>query len=232
MIGCIERFGLGLVLVVLVVTSTGAQGVQTGTLRGTVIDPKGLPVPGVEVKLSSPDLRDRPSTTTGPNGRYVFTRLPAGTYTVEFRASGSEITHKDAQVPLGGEVAVDVHLQIAIQEASVVVVAPEIATSIIGTNLDHEEVDALPILPTPTSIGRFAPGVSDAVQTPGPTEGQGQMIISGSFGYDNVIMVNGVDIGDNIFGHPQNLFIEDAIAETQVLIAGYPGRVRPASAGV
>jgi hypothetical protein len=33
-------------------------------------------------------------------------------------------------------------------------------------------------------------------------------------------MVNGVDVNDNIFGWPQNLFVEDAIAETQVLTSG------------
>jgi hypothetical protein len=29
-------------------------------------------------------------------------------------------------------------------------------------------------------------------------------------------------VNDNIFGHPQNLFIEDAIAGTQVLTSGIP----------
>ena len=33
-------------------------------------------------------------------------------------------------------------------------------------------------------------------------------------------MVNGVDVNDNLFANPQNLFIEDAIEETQVLTSG------------
>ena len=33
-------------------------------------------------------------------------------------------------------------------------------------------------------------------------------------------MVNGVDVNDNLFAQPQNLFIEDAIEETQVLTSG------------
>ena len=33
-------------------------------------------------------------------------------------------------------------------------------------------------------------------------------------------MLNGVDFNDNLFGSPQNLFIEDAIEETQVLTSG------------
>ena len=33
-------------------------------------------------------------------------------------------------------------------------------------------------------------------------------------------MLNGVDVNDNLFGSPQNLFIEDAIEETQVITSG------------
>ena len=38
--------------------------------------------------------------------------------------------------------------------------------------------------------------------------------------FDNIFMINGVDVNDNLFATPQNLFIEDAIEETQVLTAG------------
>ena len=44
--------------------------------------------------------------------------------------------------------------------------------------------------------------------------------INGAFAFDNVFMINGVDINDNLFATPQNLFIEDAIEETQVLTSG------------
>ena len=46
------------------------------------------------------------------------------------------------------------------------------------------------------------------------------MVINGAFAFDNVFMINGVDINDNLFAQPQNLFIEDAIEETQVLTSG------------
>ena len=38
--------------------------------------------------------------------------------------------------------------------------------------------------------------------------------MAGSFGFDNVFMVNGVDVNDNVQGTPNNLFIEDAVQET------------------
>jgi hypothetical protein len=44
--------------------------------------------------------------------------------------------------------------------------------------------------------------------------------ISGATAFDNVFMLNGVDIDDNLFGTPHGLYIEDAIAETNVLTGG------------
>src|SRR5262249_37159725 len=38
--------------------------------------------------------------------------------------------------------------------------------------------------------------------------------------YDNLFMMNGADFNDSVFGNPDNLFIEDAIQETQVLTSG------------
>ena len=46
------------------------------------------------------------------------------------------------------------------------------------------------------------------------------MVVNGAMAFDNIFMVNGVDVNDNLFAQPQNLFIEDAIEETQVLTAG------------
>src|SRR5438874_11513077 len=45
-------------------------------------------------------------------------------------------------------------------------------------------------------------------------------------------MVNGVDINDNLFAQPQNLFIEDAIEETQVLTSGISAEYGRLTGGV
>ena len=45
-------------------------------------------------------------------------------------------------------------------------------------------------------------------------------------------MINGVDVNDNLFGQPQNLFIEDAIEETQVLTSGISAEYGRFSGGV
>src|SRR5262249_7142804 len=47
-----------------------------------------------------------------------------------------------------------------------------------------------------------------------------QLAISGAFGYDNVFMIDGVDVNDTINGTANNLYIEDAIQNTTVLTNG------------
>ena len=65
-----------------------AQGVQTGTIRGTVQDQQGLAVPGVTVTATSPALQGRAPTVTDAEGNYTLTALPPGQYEVTFELTG------------------------------------------------------------------------------------------------------------------------------------------------
>ncbi|HJY34504.1 MAG TPA: hypothetical protein VJ260_06605, partial [Vicinamibacterales bacterium] len=59
--------------------------------------------------------------------------------------------------------------------------------------------------------------------TPGLTDNtpnQNQVTIGGGLAYDNVFLVDGVDVNDNVFGQPNGLFIEEGIQEAQVLTSG------------
>jgi plastocyanin len=56
-------------------------GSTTGSLRGTVNDQTGAPVPGATVTLTATGQTARTAQTAG-NGAYTFGSLPVGTYTV------------------------------------------------------------------------------------------------------------------------------------------------------
>jgi hypothetical protein len=206
--------------VLLSISNAAAQGVQTGTLRGFVTGPDGAPVPNAEITVSSPAMQGPRTTSTDEAGGYALYALPPGEYAVRVVVSGAEVAQQQARVPLGGVAEVHVRMRLANVREAVTVVAPVLTTPAANANYTHAQIDALATPRTLSGIARFAPGVSDAVATPGPTEGQGQVSIHGGLGYDNVFLVDGVDVNDNIFGWPQNLFIEDAIAETQVLTSG------------
>ena len=194
-----------------------AQGVQTGTIRGVVHDDQGLAVPGVTVTVTSTALQGPRTAVTDTTGAFAFPSLPPGPYSVSFELSGFAPVKRDTSVALGLVVDQNVTMHAAGVAETVQVVAETpapISTSVIGANIKHDEIEALATPRTLQGIATLSPAVNEN------TPNSGQLVINGGFAFDNIFMVNGVDVNDNLFANPQNLFIEDAIEETQTLTSG------------
>lgn len=222
------RTAFVLLVLATAVSATWAQGVQTGILRGTIVDAQGLAVPGATVTVTSPALQGPRSTVSGADGTYAIRLLPAGTYQVKVELSGFNTETASVAVPLGGTAEQDVAIKLETTKISVTVsaVPPPLATPTVGANLRQEEIEALATSRTLQGIATLSPAVNEN------TPNTGQLSINGAFGYDNLFMLNGVDVNDNLFGTPQNLFIEDAIEETQVLTSGISAEYGRFSGGV
>lgn len=207
-----------------------AQGVQTGTIAGTVTDAQKAVLPGVTVTATSPAIQGPRETTTDANGAYIFRGLPPGPYTLRFELAGMKPVEQRADVELGGSTQVSVTLGLAAITEAVEVranVTPAVLeTPAVGANFEFQEINRLPAPRTLAGIAELAPGLTDN------TPNVGQVTIAGSFAYDNVFLVDGVDINDNLFGTPNNLFIEDAIEQTQVLTGGVSAEYGRFSGGV
>ena len=63
-------------------SASASAAAQAGTLRGTVADSSGAPLPNAAVTVEGTGLR----ATTGADGSYEIRGVPAGTYTVRARA--------------------------------------------------------------------------------------------------------------------------------------------------
>jgi hypothetical protein len=169
------------------------------------------------------------STVTDGTGSYTLLNLPAGEYEVTFELSGFETITQKTIVQLGLFVEQNVSMRPAGLTETVRVVAETpapIATPVVGANFTHEEIEQLATPRTLQGIAQLSPAVSEN------TPNTGQIVINGAFAFDNVFMINGVDVNDNQFAQPQNLFIEDAIQETQVLTAGISAEYGRFSGGV
>jgi carboxypeptidase family protein/TonB-dependent receptor-like protein len=212
-----------------VAATSFAQGVQTGTIRGVVKDQQGLATPGVTVTVTSPALQGPRSVVTDTQGLYSIPALPAGKYTVKFELSGFAPIERQTDVALGLTVEQNVSMRPAGVTETVQVVAETpapIATPVVGANYKHEEIEALAAPRTIQGIAQLAPALT--TNSPNGT----QLVINGGFAYDNIFMINGVDVNDNLFANPQNLFVEDAIEETQVLTSGISAEYGRFSGGV
>ena len=196
-----------------------AQGVQTGTITGSVKSADGLSLPGVTVTAASPALQGQRATVTDVNGVYFIKGLPAGTYTVSFEISAFKpATAGDVQLNVGSTVDVNETMTLAGVVETINVTAETkpapLARPTLSQVYSKTELDPLPVGRVPNQIADLAPGLTSN----GPNAGQ--VSISGATAFDNVFMMNGVDINDNLFGTANNLFIEDAIQETNVLTGG------------
>ncbi len=206
-----------------------AQGVQTGTVTGIVDSADRLPLPGVTVTATSPALQGERSTVTDTNGVYYLRALPPGTYTIGFDLSNFQPSTRTVVVNVGGVIAVDATLALATLSETVTVTGEAtstLATVSTGQTYVKSEVDALPVGRRPVDIAELAPGLTSN------TFAAGQLIVGGAFGFDNIFMMNGVDVNDNLFGSANDLFIEDAVLETSVLAHGISAAYGRFSGGV
>ncbi|HXW06430.1 MAG TPA: TonB-dependent receptor [Vicinamibacterales bacterium] len=196
----------------------GAAGAQTptGTITGRITDADNLPVPGATVTIASPHLQGTRSAVTSGNGDYIFPGLPPGTYTVTVELSGFATTRLTRDVGVGQPVQLDVTLRpAAVSEVVTVTARTDAYTNTVqaSTNIRQELLLTLPTARTLLSAVNVAP----AAHATGPNNA---ITIGGAMSADNLFMLDGVQIQDNIRGTPFTLFIEDAIQETTVSTSG------------
>jgi hypothetical protein len=73
-----------------------AQGNPTGAIRGQVLDPDNLPLPGATVTVASPVLQGTREAVTSPNGDFLIPFLPPGEYTLTVSLAGFTNYQDDA----------------------------------------------------------------------------------------------------------------------------------------
>ncbi len=208
-----KTFFVLVVLALLVTTSVFAQ--TTAQLVGMVTSEKA-PLPGATVTIGSPALQGVRTTVTGASGDYNFGALPPGEYSVTFNLQGLQTVKKEITLRLAQTSRADADLKLsAVSEAiSVTASAPSILeTSQVSTNFNAETIERLPVGRNIQSRVLLAPGVNND----GPNN---QIVINGAQSFDNLYLVNGVVVNENVRGQPQAAVIEDAIQETTVLTGG------------
>src|ERR1035438_2131241 len=96
------------VLTALAMASTPVPAeTETGRIAGVLKDPSGAVVPGGQISLKNLDSGATRSTTTDPQGRYVFDAVPAGRYQASATSSGfATSVRNDLTVTAGRETVI------------------------------------------------------------------------------------------------------------------------------
>jgi len=201
-----------------------AQGITTGTIAGTVLDPTGAVLVGAHVKAVNSATGTSVTFPSGGDGSYSLRDLPIGSYTVTISANGfSDLEVGNVLVTAGGINALGKR------------------TLIVGSNNLHVEVDAaLPLLPTTEAqvsevfdavqlqnlplnsgfdeVALLVPGTVQTHDNSFSNNNGASFSSNGTRGRDNNFELDGQSNNDNSVAGPQIFFgNQDAIAELQVI---------------
>ncbi len=221
-----KRFAvLALVFVVLALVSVATAQVLTGTLTGTVTDPKDLPIPGAKVTVVDLSTGKEYNATTNDIGEFTVTELPNGFYKVSVEAPNfAKFTVARVQVNVSQTAKVVAKLEIATTGSEVIVHAQQ---SVVDTesaelknSINREQIMNLP-LPTrnPLDLVRSMPGIV----TP-TSSGIADAFVHGLRGNSTNITQDGVNVADNFVKTSSFFAISaptvDTVGEFNVSIGG------------
>lgn len=201
---------------ILLLAAAPAYAVDiTATLKGTVTDPDGLPIPNAEVLLTSEQLQGDRQSLTDTEGRYRFAPLPPGGYVVKVvHPSFNSWESGVLSVDLGATVRVDVGLTVTDSGEVITVLADAPAIDVenvqTGVVLDAEFLKDIPSGRSYQSAVQVAPGVV----------GGGNPNMHGGFDTANQYYIDGVNTTDpltNTFSMNMNY---DAIDAIEVITGG------------
>jgi len=167
------------------------QGVQTGTIRGFVLDPSSAVIPNAKVSIASDTKLIARAAESGNDGGYLFQSLPPGAYNLQIESAGfSKLIQTGIVLHSGENLRIDVNLTPSALSTTVEVKsesAPALNTVNANLNMTMPQSEfGDMLLPTneATRAALFLPGaVSEWVQNGRP-------------GLQLTMTVDGVNDGD------------------------------------
>jgi hypothetical protein len=215
-----ECVAAGLVICLLLLSSSALNAQTLSGIQGTVTDQAGLPIPNAEITITNTDTGVRRNTTTGTVGSYRLTDLNPGTYTVIVENPGFKSSiQKNVFVQAAANSTANIVLTVGDARETVEVNASEMPLQTeqasLGTTIPQKLLEELPQLTVGTvrqidtflclapgvsvvkmTDGASAPGVSSVGRingglTPGvSSDGR----INGGVDFQNEVVFNGVPI--------------------------------------
>src|SRR5712692_3748718 len=233
------RWVVVLVLVLSCVVAGAAQGVNTATLLGTVIDQQGQAVAGAKVTLTSSATGAERTTASDDNGRYTLVGIPPGPYklTVDGGANFDVYVNPSILLTVGEAAKLDAQLRVHGQKQTVMVVEEtalvEAQKADVSATVTSVQINNLPINERNYINFTLLDSQASRDQTPSigaaPTSG---LNFGGQRGRSNEINVDGADAGDKSVGGVRATVSQEAVQEFKVITSNYMPEYGRATGGV
>ena len=201
------------------------QGIVTGSISGTVIDPQSAVVAGANVRATHVETGRVFSTTSSTAGVVQLPSLPLGNYTVVVEAKGFSTYRVDnVLVEVGKDTSLglmDLKLGSAAETVTVeggVSPLVEATTDQLSETFESKAVESVPLGNTYDSFVLFTPGVATAGSGGFENNNGAEFSINGQRSRSNNFQLDGQNNNDNTIGGPSIFFgNQDVIAELQVV---------------
>ncbi len=238
--GLPSRLGTWFLVIPLAICIAQAQP-GGANLSGTLRDPAGALVPGVELRVEHTGTALARQSVTDPRGRYHFEALPPGRYRLTARHEGFETqVLQGLELSLGESATLDLILRLGTIRESVTV---EADTPLLEQERAGQSSHIAPLqvqnLPTDgrsyLEFTLLTPGVTDrhtlATERPvqAPTSG---LSFAGQDQRSNRISIDGADNMDDISNSPRATLSQEAVQEFQISSSTYPAALGRARGGV
>jgi len=235
----LKFFGLSALLLAfaLFTGSVFAQSSTTGSIEGTVTDSTGAAVPGVTVRVTSPNLISAQTTTTDDSGRYRILALPPGRYTIVIEAAkGFAKSETNVEVNLSRTSGGDIQLQPAGATANVTITdtsgaAVDVTANTSGSNVSTEQFSNFPTQRTVQGLYTIAPTVTRS----GLRDATGRdrdPSVGGASGPENNYILDGVNTTDPAFGGSGANLPFEFVQEVEIKTGAYGPEYGRATGGI
>ena len=199
---------------------------QTGSIRGTVVDPDGNPLPGVIITTASPQMQGALSYTSSGTGEFRAPSLPPGTYSITAQLQGFKtLISEGIIVRVGMAVEVELKMELSAIDEQVTVRATspvvDMQTSKITQIVSSEVMRNIPVSRNLWSVIALAPGM-----VVNPLSEASSVVAHGSANDQNLVKMDGVNImslGANSGTSTAVTF--DIMDEIEMITGGQPAEV-------
>jgi len=228
-----------LLIVLMLLLVPCALLAQTGSsaLAGSVTDPSGGALPGVNVTATNNATGFNRTVTTGSDGSYRFPSLPVGTYTVTADLNGfTSVTTRNVELNVAQERELNVSLkQAAVKEQiTVTASAPLVETTPANsTVITEKQMENLPLNGRQfANLGSLAPGTTLSVNADPTKPGQLTIALNGGSGRNVNFLIDGGDNTDDTIGGALQNFNIEAVQEFNIQTQQYKAEFGRTTGGV
>jgi outer membrane receptor protein involved in Fe transport len=200
-----------------------AQGSQSGSLSGTVVDQSGAAVSTATISATESQTNRTFTAKTNAQGAFQIPTVPPGIYNIKVSAPNFEtVQYQSVQVVVGRDTATGIaKMKVGGEQQTVTVegAAPlvESSTVQIQDTFTSKQTADLPIGNGFDQLALFVPGVTSLGGQFSNTNGA-ELSVNGQRGRSNNFQIDGQYNNDNSVAGPALFFgNQDAIAELQVI---------------